>query len=327
MRSTFFNSDGFKIWISALLLIMMMVPVAGCSAPAAAPAPAPAASAPLYTNPKLGVSPLTIDVAAKEGQSTTQKKSLTIANEGEGVMIWAARKTASWLWMEVADGALEKGFSKTIDVFVSPSAMVAGTYTDKISVEGTGSRNSPQTVLVTMKISPPDAPVTDVNPIVKKAVPAPPWDYSEYKNDTYNFRLRYPKEYTEKQMTGASFGAVTSSKQQADTIMLNIAGSYGVDYKSVAEELTKSAIRAAGGKPNPKIIADDNATTLADGSTPAYEMLYESKSTATLSYQCYLFGTQHGSRYVFFVGCAPLPYATERVDLWKQIGHTLEFLD
>ncbi len=267
---------------------------------------------------------MTMDIQFKAGASNTVTKQFTIANEGEGVMVWAATKTASWMWMTDANGALEKGFSKTQDVNVAPSGLDPGTYTDNITVEAVGSRNSPQTILVTMLIKPADVSATDSdNSVLKKPVPAPPWDYNEFKDDTtYHFRLRYPKDYSEKQIIGWNFGAVSSSKAQADTILLSISGSYGVDFKDTSVELVKSAIRAAGGTPrqDPKIILDDNTTTLADGVTHAWEMLYEAKTGPTLSYQCYLFGTQKGSRYIIFAGCAPLPYAADKVELWKQIG-------
>jgi hypothetical protein len=166
--------------------------------------------------------------------------------------------------------------------------------------------------------------------VLKKPVPAPPWDYDEYKDGNYNFRLRYPKDYDVKSIIGWNFSAVSSgNKEKADTIMLSISSAYGVDFKSISVELTKAAVRGAGGTPrqDPKLITNDNTTTLADGITPATEMTYELKTAPTQSYECYLFGTQKGSRYIVFAACAQLPYATDREAVWKQIAHTLEFLD
>jgi len=328
MRLSFFRYNKFTIFGFAIILLVTLV--AGCSAPAATPA-ATTASQPLYTDPKLGVSPMTISLQFTEGQSPTVTKQITIANEGEGVMVWAATKTASWLWMNDANGAIEKGNTKSQDVFFAPSGLSAGTYTDNITVECVGSRNSPQQIVVTMVIKPaaPANTGTD-NSVLKKAVPAPPWDYSEYKDGNYNFRLRYPKDYNEKSIIGWNFSAVSSSnKEKADTIMLSISSSYGVDFKSASVELTKAAVRGAGGAPrqDPKLITNDNTTTLADGVTPATEMTYELKTAPTQSYECYLFGTQKGSRYIVFAACAELPYATDKEAVWKQIAHTLEFLD
>jgi len=247
-------------------------------------------------------------------------------NEGEGVMIWAVRKTAPWMWMNEADGALEKGYSKNLEIFIAPSGKAAGTYTDNITIEGTGTRNSPQTVVVTMVITPAVAAGTGAASL-KKAVPLPPWNYNEYEDANYDFRLRYPKDYQVKMIVGAAFGAVSSAgKQQADTIMVRITGAYAVDNKDAVLEWTKDAIRAVGGKPNPKLVSSDNIT-LGDGVTPGFEFLYDSKSTTTISYECYIYGVKKGSRYIMFGAVCPLSVAPEKIQLWKEIARTLEFVD
>ena len=326
MRASFLRSHRFTIPCFAIILLVTLV--AGCSEPAAPAVTTP--SAPLYTNPKLGVSPMTISLQFTEGESKSVSQKITIANEGEGVMIWAASKTATWMWMNEPNGAIEKGYSKTLEVFFAPSGLAAGTYTDKLTVEAVGTRNSPLQVAVTMLIKPPAAADTGTdNSALKKPVPDPPWGYNEYKNDTYKFRFRYPEDYSQKQIVGLTFAAASSSAQQSDTIMLSIASSYGADVKSFSTELVKTAVRAAGGTPrqDPKVVSSDNQTTLADGVTPAFEFIYDMKTAPTLNYRCYIFGTQKGSRYIFFGASALLPYADEKMETWKQIAQTLEFLD
>ena len=311
------------------ILLLASVVVAGCSEPAAAPV-ATTPSQPLYTNPKLGISPATISLQFTEGDSKTISKKITIANEGEGVMVWAATEKSSWIWMNDANGALEKGYSKTLEVFFAPAGMVAGTYTDNVTVEGVGTRNSPFQIAVTMLVKPAEVAQSGTDgSVVKKPVPAPPWEYSEYKNDTYKFRLRYPKDYSRKEIIGWTFGAVSTTAQQSDSIGLNIDSIYLTDYKAFSTELAKGVVRAAGGTPrqDPKIISSDNTSTLSDGVTPAYEAIYDMKTAPTLTYRCYIYGTQKGSRYIFFTACALLPYADEKMETWKQIGQTLEFLD
>jgi hypothetical protein len=310
------------------ILLLVSVVVAGCSEPAAAPA-STTPSQPLYTNPKLVVSPTTISLQFTQGDSKTTSQKIKISNEGEGVMVWAATKSASWLWMNDANGALEKGFAKTQEVFFSPAGLKAGTYTDNLTVEGVGTRNSPFQVVVTMLVKPPDVTQSTNSGVVKKAVPAPPWAYNEYVNDTYKFRIRYPKDYSKKDIIGWTFSFISSSAQQSDMIGLNIDSIYNTDTKSFSTELAKSAVRAAGGIPrqDPKVVSSDNTSTLADGATPAYESIYDLKTGPTLTYRCYIYGTQRGSRYIFFTASSPLPYADERMTVWKQIGQTLEFLD
>jgi hypothetical protein len=311
-------------------IVAIMVVITGCTGTA----PSPAGQQPVEqqitsTAPKIGVAPTSINLEFTEGQTKTSTKTLTIMNEGGGVMIWAARKSQAWLWMAEADGALEKGYSKNLELSFSPSGLSAGTYKDTINIEGVGATNSPQTVQVTMVIKPAPVPTTgsDVKQ-ARKAVPPPPWEYNEWTNDTYKFRIRYPKEYVTKQIGGVPLAAIANSgKPESDIIMVVIEGSYGVDYKDVVTEFSKDAIRQMGGKPNPKIVSNDNATVLADGVTPAFEVVIDSKSSSTASYEVYIFGFQKGNRYIFFGACTPLTYASDRISLWKEIGHTLELTD
>ncbi|MBN1375623.1 MAG: hypothetical protein JXA01_05670 [Dehalococcoidia bacterium] len=271
---------------------------------------------------------MTISLQFTQGESKTVTQKITIANEGEGVMTWAATKTASWLWMTEPTGALEKGYSKSLEVFIAPSGLEAGTYNDKITIEAVGTRNSPLQVEVTVLIKPVEATQQETDGgAVRKAVPAPPWEYSEYEDFNYHFRIRYPKDYRTKMIAGIAFGAVSNTgEQQSDTIMLGIVGSYGITYKELAMEWTKTAIHQLGGKPNPKNVSEEQIT-LEDGATTAYEMVYQSKSAATSSFQVYILAVPKGSRYIIFSGCAPLSYAEERLETWKQIGHTFEYVD
>jgi hypothetical protein len=302
--------------------------LAGCAAPApAAPVQQqPQTQQPLSASPKIGVAPQSITLEFTEGQTKTVTKTLTILNEGGGVMQWAATKSQPWIWMTDATGALEKGFSKNLDVNVAASGMAVGTYQDNISIEGVGATNSPFVVKVTMVVKAAPPPVSESGSTqVRKAAPPPPWDYNEWTNDTYKLRFRYPKEYVVKTIAGAAFGAVANNgKPNSDVIMMSIEGSYGVSYLDTITEFSKDAIRSVGGKPNPKIISNDNTTTLADGVTPAFEVVIDSKSSTTQSYECYIFGFQKSNRFIFFGGCTPLTYAADRMELWKQMGRTLE---
>ena len=246
-------------------------------------------------------------------------------------MIWAATESSPWMWMDAANGALEHLTMATFKVYISPSSLAAGTYTGDINIEGAASRGSPQIVKVTLVIKPAPAPATDAGGgPPKKAVPPPPWEYSQYKNDTYHFVLKYPASYQTKQspVNGATFVAVSSTGSSTfDSIMVIVTGSYGVQTSDVLIEAAKNAIRVAGGRPNPKLVSSDNTTTLADGVTPAYEYIYDSKTEASPSYEFYAFGFQKGSRYIFFGATTTLDNAASRMPTWKQIGQTLELVD
>jgi len=317
------NSRRVTSYICLVALVSVFAFV-GCSAPAPAPV---APQEPAVTSPKLGVNSLTLDMQFAEGNSKTVTKNITFMNEGEGVMVWAVRKTVPWLWMNEADGVLEKGYSKNLEIFVSPSGKTAGTYTDNLTIEGAGARNSPQTVVVTMVITPAAAATGPGAPVAKKPVPLPPWDYNEFNDSNYNFRLRYPKDYQQKGLANATFGAeAAANSAQANSIRINIVSAYGVDLNAVTLEWAK-AIRLSGGGTSPKIISSDNATMLLDGVTPAYEFLYDAKSTTKISSQVYIYGVKKGSRYIMFGAVAPLAIAPDRLQLWKEIAHTLEFVD
>jgi hypothetical protein len=277
--------------------------------------------------PRLGINSLAIQVNIKEGDSTTLTKNITFMNEGEGVMVWAARKTQPWLWLDERDGVLEKGYSKNLQVFIAPSGKGAGTYTDNITIEGAGTRNSPQNVVVTMVISPAVPVVGEADTsAMRKPVPPPPWEYSEYKDDNYGFRLRYPKEYQEKLVVGSTFSAISyPGKPSSDSIMLLITSAYGVDYEDASLEWAKTAIRSTGGKPNPKLVSSENIT-LQDGVTQGFELVYDSKSATTASYEVYIQGVKKGNRYILFAGISALSTAAGKIPRWREIARTLEFI-
>ncbi|MFA5065092.1 MAG: hypothetical protein WC566_06475 [Dehalococcoidia bacterium] len=309
-----------------MALVIVALLIAGCSQPAATTAPAASETPAVDASPRLGINSLAIDVQFMQGDSKTVIKKITFMNEGGGVMIWALRKTVPWIWTTEMDGALEKGYSKTLDVYIAPAGMEAGTYTENITIEGTGTRNSPQNVVVTMVITPPAATPAEAAAAARKETPLPPWDYNEYFNDVYNFRIRYPKEYKLQALPDSVFGAIASpSTSDANTIRVYIVSSFGVDSSSVAFEWAKS-IRLSGGGASPKVVASDNATTLLDGVTPAFEYLYDAKSATKISSQVYVYGVKKGNRYILFGGVAPLDIAPDRLPLWKEIAHTMEFV-
>ncbi|MGA2159630.1 MAG: hypothetical protein ABSG90_10435 [Dehalococcoidia bacterium] len=310
------------------LLILIPAAIAACSSPAAAPAPV--AQDTSSTAPLLTVDPPTIDEQFTEGDTMTRDETVNVHNEGGGIMIWAATATYPWIWMEDTSGSLERLTMSTVKVHISASTLKAGTYTGNINVEGAGADQSPQTVKVTIVVKPAPVSTTANGGPVKKATPLPPWEYTEYKNDTYHFVLKYPQVYQVKQLpvNGADFVAVSSTGNTTyDMIMVAIASSYGIDPTDVVLEFAKSAVRVAGGRPNPKLVSTDNTTTLADGVTPASEYIYDSESAASPSYEFYTFGFKKGSRYIFFGAVSTEAYAATRLETWKQIGQTFELVD
>ena len=58
-----------------------------------------------------------------------------------------------------------------------------------------------------------------------------------------------------------------------------------------------------------------------------YEYLYDSKSTTTISYECYIYAVQKESRYIIFGAVCPLSAAPDKIQLWKEMAHMLKFVD
>ncbi len=313
--------------VFSILLVLIVAGIAACSVPAATTSTT-AQTTTQDTAPVLSVDPPSITESFTEGDTNTVDETINVHNYGKGVMIWAATATYPWLWMEDTSGALEAGLMSTVKIHISPSALKADTYTADINVEGSGAEQSPQIVKVTMVIKPVPVAATDVNggPL-KKEVPPPPWDYVQYKDGNYKFILKYPETYQAKQLSvlGSTFGAVNGNNtNSSDSIMTIVTGSYGMSANDVVMEVAKNAIRVQGGRPNPKITTVDNTTTLADGATPAYEYVIDSKSSGSPSYEFYAFGYKTGSRYIFFGAVASSDIAAKRMETWKQIGQTLE---
>ncbi len=315
------NSD-IRFNCFCLFMVLILAVLAGCSEPPQQQAQ-PQQQAP--TSPQIGLNTNQLTFDFQEGQSNTVSKQLVLTNAGGGVMLWAARKSAAWMWMDDSQGAIEKGYTKNLEVFASATGQTPGTYKDTIVIEATGAKNSPQTVQVVLNVvAKPVVADTDTG-TPNNPTPPPPWEYNEYKNDTYDFIFRYPQTYSSKLLPikGAVVGAVSGQgTQDADQVMVIVLG--GMDYKSVANEWGKEAIRYMGGKPNLRTVAD-NKTTLADGVTTAFEIIYDSKSAATGAYQCYVFGVQKRTRFIFFGAVCPQAAAPDKMQIWQEMGRTLEF--
>ncbi|MCX6004805.1 MAG: hypothetical protein NT082_03950 [Chloroflexi bacterium] len=247
-------------------------------------------------------------------------------NEGGGVLIYATRKSVDWMWMNEPDGACEKGYSKTIEIFVTPSGLAAGTYKDNLVVSAQKASNTPQTIPVTLIVNPaPVSPGGSDAPVQKKPVPPPPWEYNEYKNDTYDFVLKYPKEYQAKQTptSGTVFSAVAlQSTSSSNSIMVAIKPHY--DFRTSADEWAKDLLNLMSAKANLKVISQEEIT-LPDGVTQATEIVYQSKVAGTQHYDIYVMGVSIRNRWIFFSAINNLLSPDDDLPKWKEIARTLEF--
>ncbi|MEO8592835.1 MAG: Ig-like domain-containing protein [Candidatus Solibacter sp.] len=84
-------------------------------------------------------------------------QNISISNAGGGTLNWTASKSQSWLSLSPGLGTAPA----TLVVSFNTTALAAGTYTDVITIQGTGAVNSPQTVGVTLTMAPPSLPVAN----------------------------------------------------------------------------------------------------------------------------------------------------------------------
>ncbi|HOB51593.1 MAG TPA: FG-GAP-like repeat-containing protein [Acidobacteriota bacterium] len=79
-------------------------------------------------------------------------RSFTIQNTGDGAMSWTVSDDAAWLACTPASG-VSAGETDTVTVAVSTSGLAPGAYNALITVTGTWTTNSPQTIPVSLTIT------------------------------------------------------------------------------------------------------------------------------------------------------------------------------
>ncbi|WP_051961643.1 DUF1349 domain-containing protein [Methylobacter sp. BBA5.1] len=113
-------------------------------------------------NPTIGVSPGSLSFAATEG-SNPANQTLAITNAGGGTLNWTASADGAapaWLAVSPTSGTGDG----TLTVSVNSASLAPGTYTKAITIAAEGATNTPQTVNVTLTVSPADNPTIGVSP-------------------------------------------------------------------------------------------------------------------------------------------------------------------
>ncbi len=106
--------------------------------------------------PSITLSPTTLAFNAVQGATTLPfSTTFTISNSGGQPLQWTASKSAGWLSFNPSSGTLNPFNGQLVSVSVNQSGLLAGTYTDTITVSDPAASNSPQTVTVTFAIHPP----------------------------------------------------------------------------------------------------------------------------------------------------------------------------
>jgi N-acetylmuramoyl-L-alanine amidase len=104
--------------------------------------------------PRLRASPATLSFSAQQGGSNPTPQSLTLYNDGEGIMSFAASTNQSWLSVAPTSSVVTAGISRTIQVNINITGLSYGTYTGTIMIIGTDAENSPQYCTVILTVNP-----------------------------------------------------------------------------------------------------------------------------------------------------------------------------
>ena len=106
----------------------------------------------------VSVTPAALTFNYQAGGTTPATQALQVAASSGSLAISAAVATdasSDWLTVTPASGSTPL----TLTIGVNPTGLAAGTYTGRVTVTATGAGNSPQTVTVTLVITPAVAPV------------------------------------------------------------------------------------------------------------------------------------------------------------------------
>ena len=102
--------------------------------------------------PTISLSPTSLAPSARQG-SNPPNGSFTVANTGSGTLNYTITDNATWLAVSPTGGSTS-GPPVTHTVQYTTSSMAAGNYSAVITVSATGASNNPQTIAVTLTITP-----------------------------------------------------------------------------------------------------------------------------------------------------------------------------
>ncbi len=136
---TLFQSGDFGGWYS-----FELEPVAGWIANRLATTNPP--------GPMIARSPTTLSPSCTQGQNAANQ-TFTVQNSGTGTLSYSISDNATWLACSPASGT-STGEADTITVSYTTSGLSAGTYTATITISDPAAGNNPQTIGVTLTVTP-----------------------------------------------------------------------------------------------------------------------------------------------------------------------------
>jgi hypothetical protein len=110
--------------------------------------------------PTIGVSPTSLSFAYQIGGTAPVAQALSVTSSGAALSFTATASGGTWLSASPASGTTPGGVS----VSVNPSGLAAGTYKGSVAIAASGASNSPQTVAVSLMVTPASVPNLNVSP-------------------------------------------------------------------------------------------------------------------------------------------------------------------
>ena len=107
---------------------------------------------PTVVIPTLTRNPSVLSFSAVQNGSSPAAQSLTVTNTGPGTLTWTASSNSAWLTLNNTTSASGTNLG-SVSVRVNPAGLSVGTHTGLITVVGTGTANSPQTVSVSFDVT------------------------------------------------------------------------------------------------------------------------------------------------------------------------------
>ena len=133
------------------LVPLLLIPLAGCQPDDYTKTPSSSGNPPI-----LEVSATSLAFNAQQG-SAPAPQTITIRNAGEGTLAWTASPGSAWLSLGSTSGSLAAGTSTQVSISLNTSGMGSGTYTGTLQLSASGATGSPQSVGVTLVVTPAPA--------------------------------------------------------------------------------------------------------------------------------------------------------------------------
>jgi Fibronectin type III domain/Viral BACON domain len=108
----------------------------------------------LTVTPSILLNPTSLSFSGVAGGPPPLAKPVTLSNPTGGTLTWTLTETAAWLGLNITSGTTTTEID-SISASVSTTGLAAGTYSTAITVSASGSANSPQSIPITLTLTPP----------------------------------------------------------------------------------------------------------------------------------------------------------------------------